>query len=1019
MSLLPPHVFSSGAKGTQHNNSQPQSYDDDKLLDLLQQERERQLLQQRLQLQAQDESTDSSSGHEDSTIMTKERLLPEREDSKIRSELASSEDATSQESYSLIAPNSQQHYAQVEDRETQEQKQERANEISASNELYTGQQGKYDRYDAQLEPLPTPPTTTPPQTYALDISLQDPNTSSHKHRSPQARRHDILHQLQHTPYTLQPVDKDGQQRHPITTLQSPHRKQQPPTLVPLDLHTHEESQAKAHLRSLRPDSTNMKSSFRSSPSTFDVGTQALIPESSRPKINDFVEKMPTSTSSTNTLSPSNHEILNSKVLGLTNTIQSMTTEHNKELQEKEYQLAQAKEQVKRLQAYLGTRDPSHNDINAAKSEIKRLGEQNELLKGRLSAMEQIIKIQENTLADGGLGHVTMNRGNSGYSGFRVSSEKVQNIKIDLLEKWRTKVFTLMVSQTSKDMEFRKELTSSVNQLAVVEEKLQQKTNENEFLRHSCQNLEARLNLMETENEAHVARAQALQESLETTQASKTRLQCDMEMIAKQAKDTNNQYQSNTQRVNEALHRLDVYSKRIDFAFGRIQTVKHLLSMRDANVETENLDVNDKEKTSDGGNQDLIEVLQAEVAQLTKDRDLLMLKTKKDADTFAERVKAATEAVQTKAKEQESKIEDLQNQVRSLTDTNNNLNQSESFMKKELLQCQKAIQDKEALESEMNSKVEGLQLTINSMTTKNDNLSRVGSTLKLELEESKQALKALRSQTISELQAQDKENLEIVQIMEDKHNHAIQELQTQITTMKQEVKEAKDNVCTLEKQLERAKSKVQQSVEIQDLKERLQRTEKQLKIVIVERNTLLETMKHAEFLRTGGKVSFGEANYIRNGKFLSDNAPNASNPNEQDSRTPFIQQDIQSQSIEPKVEPLAMDNQPVDSAFYSGSRRTPGVVAWQPAPTSENSTKQPYQAAELEDTPRRLHATPVPTMRPSPVGTSLDLGDYERLPQENEVPSQESLIPTATGDESADSDEVASLHRFAEMLLQDV
>jgi hypothetical protein len=155
----------------------------------------------------------------------------------------------------------------------------------------------------------------------------------------------------------------------------------------------------------------------------------------------------------------------------------------------------AAEQVKRLETYLGTRDPTVSATSVAAPEPKqrwkqqleqqhraeasigRLATVNQLLRARLAALEQILTIQETTLTAHNGGAVTLNTikqphlqssssgdgsdgdkhaTGSGWGGVggRPASATPTEVRSEaghtLLRRWRTKTFELMIQLASAE-----------------------------------------------------------------------------------------------------------------------------------------------------------------------------------------------------------------------------------------------------------------------------------------------------------------------------------------------------------------------------------------------------------------------------------------------------------------------------------------------------------------------------------------------------------------------------------------
>ncbi|XP_077986701.1 coiled-coil alpha-helical rod protein 1-like [Glandiceps talaboti] len=330
-----------------------------------------------------------------------------------------------------------------------------------------------------------------------------------------------------------------------------------------------------------------------------------------------------------------------QVEDLQTRLQSQDTEHQSGIEMLQHQLSLKETEAESLQAqltqlktYLGDTLPSTSTTTAWKIEkqqmerkINDLCKDNEnnqstiqLLNVRLSSVNEILAIQE--------AEVSKNKSEIVDS----SCKKTQS----LLNKWREKVFSLMVQQKSQDIVSKKDNNNYISQISGLEDELESCQNECAMMQHALTDKDAELQMQ-------ISKYKSLQEEFSSVQQIATILDNKLQeseqvlngmksFVASVAK-RNGDMESTLQA---AFTKLSSYEKRIDFACSRIHMLQGLLARKETvwkmrmeeliNQQPERDEVKTDKTTSPSLE---IEQITLELERVTRERDSLAVQIHED------------------------------------------------------------------------------------------------------------------------------------------------------------------------------------------------------------------------------------------------------------------------------------------------------------------------------------------------------------------------------------------------------
>jgi hypothetical protein len=491
--------------------------------------------------------------------------------------------------------------------------------------------------------------------------------------------------------------------------------------------------------------------------------------------------------------------------------------------------------VKRLQAYLGRRDPTEQDD--AQENVRRLTEINTLLNARLVSMEHILRLQE----------AAVSQHNAALLGSTHSAEEPAGA-YTLLQQWRTKTYELLVQQATAEVVRKQEAKRAVEAMQVVQQQIASKDLEINLLRHSCHDREAQVSLHQVTNTK-------LTEDFEVLQAKHIQavsLGLDDRAAAigllQMAKSVAADFQQRMAVLATKEVQLDLYAKRLDFGLSRIRTIMHCIELAKqrnqplvaaglAALQAEAEATEGRAGVGGGGAEEesgtgaataavttdeggargeeggavpaggsgrygelraVVLLLQGEVQQLSKERDYLMARTKEDAALLGERTQAARTAIQDELTAAKTSTAELQQQVSAFT-----AEQLQWYATEEELRA--ALADHSA------------QLT------------------------------TLKAERVAEAQLQQVAIIEQTTASRLEHSRTVDELQQKLQAAVADAAKAQALQRQAEWQLQRGEEKAatEESVQRQELKKRLHQAETQLRLITTERNLLVTNLRKVQ------------------------------------------------------------------------------------------------------------------------------------------------------------------------------
>ncbi|XP_070581825.1 coiled-coil alpha-helical rod protein 1-like isoform X2 [Ptychodera flava] len=320
-------------------------------------------------------------------------------------------------------------------------------------------------------------------------------------------------------------------------------------------------------------------------------------------------------------------------------------------------------QMTQLKTYLGNSLPGTSASTAWKVEKQQLEKKindtqkdNEnmqstiqLLNIRLSSVNEILSIQETELSKSKA--EILDSGN----------KKTQS----LLNKWREKVFGLLVQQKSQELVSKKDNQNYRTQIIKLEKELSSCRNECSVLQHSLRDKDAEIQMQSSKYKALQEEFSSVQEIasiLDVKLQESEHVLDGMKSFVASVVERNGDMEKTLQA---AFTNLASYEKRLDFACGRIQMLQGLLARKETvwkmqlekalNQQAERDHVIEHDRTSSPGLES--ERLAIELERVTKERDKLALQIQQDNQMIQQHVFDAKQKYEKQSKDVVSTVEE--------------------------------------------------------------------------------------------------------------------------------------------------------------------------------------------------------------------------------------------------------------------------------------------------------------------------------------------------------------------------
>ncbi|XP_074647954.1 coiled-coil alpha-helical rod protein 1-like [Tubulanus polymorphus] len=456
-------------------------------------------------------------------------------------------------------------------------------------------------------------------------------------------------------------------------------------------------------------------------------------------------------------------------------------------------------QLDQLKTYLGnyidqnsvcdswTKDKQklESTIKELESTKQCLEKANELLKIRLSALTNILTIQENELSKSQLDHADKSGG------------------MCLLTRWREKVFELMVQLKSFDISSKHDSNNINRKLSVLESSLSAAKNENNRLQHCLQDKQAEVDI-EKNNvkciEIELTRAQQIALTLDDQiKEDKTNIKQLHQFIEHIVED----FHSVNEKLCESEEKLISYDKRLRFAVKRVAMLRGQMLRRDAlerlKAKDETQSHKDAEHSRNSSSQFCVDTA-TELERVTEERDRLTDQITSDSRLLQSKIQEAHDTYANKLTELESDTSRLQ------------------------IQLDAKIQECERLNSLVVEKVGEIAAT-------------------------QQLVETLRKESQLQQQNFDKVIEDVEKNKETEMTEKLSEMEKNLNELRREHAKAVVSMRQMERQLTREKERAtehERAVELRHQRE-LNKTNTQLKSLEKERNLLMATLRQEGLL----------------------------------------------------------------------------------------------------------------------------------------------------------------------------
>ncbi|RMZ94020.1 coiled-coil alpha-helical rod 1 isoform X1, partial [Brachionus plicatilis] len=289
-----------------------------------------------------------------------------------------------------------------------------------------------------------------------------------------------------------------------------------------------------------------------------------------------------------------------------------------------------------------------NEIFKLKSKIESLKNDNSSLQIRLKSVNEILTLQENQLESG--------------------STNVEKRRIGLLNKWRCKVYELLIQLKSQEINFKQEKSFDQKEIESYRQQLGDQSIKTKILENIIEDKKAEISVLNSDvtslNE-QVSILKDQNENLESKQ--KQDLQSSMEL-----KNFVDEIIKNYQLIEESFRtankKLNHLDQRVEFAKNRLGVIKALYTSKPENVRGNILDMTVTLSTIQGSMEpqhmqqvdDLEDknFVMSELKRVTDERDLLATKLQQDMLAMNDKLVKMKE-------EYELIIETLNNELKEL------------------------------------------------------------------------------------------------------------------------------------------------------------------------------------------------------------------------------------------------------------------------------------------------------------------------------------------------------------------
>ncbi|XP_050417990.1 coiled-coil alpha-helical rod protein 1 isoform X1 [Patella vulgata] len=457
-----------------------------------------------------------------------------------------------------------------------------------------------------------------------------------------------------------------------------------------------------------------------------------------------------------------------------------TVEHLKDnLREKEKDNGSLIKQVQQLKSYIGETEKSHrptevwrkeNDTLSNKLQICEADRENlkstiDLLNVRLTAMGEILAVQEAEISKSKLGVI--------------DKKNLENI---LLTRWREKVFALMVQNKSSEIYVKKNVDNWKMKYLSLQSQLQSSERQTEILQHQISEKTAQINLEKINSKKaleELAQTQQVAVTLDNQMIENTN---HLQLLKSVSESVDNHVADTVKKISTSLSMLKSYGERISFASSRVDLLQGQMARKDALLKLEGkVEVKDIDIDSTTSDHILVEL-----QKVTRERDFVTNQLKQVSQTLNDKIQENKQQYENEIITLKKTVEDLQICLQNKSQAFENLSER--------------LEDRELEREEMNERLESLSKELGRQKNMmeqaiEDQKIADEETMRQEMVElEKQVNQARREQTkavvalrhIERQSLREKERLnEQITLSDSHYNKQIERLQQQLKSIEKE------------------------------------------------------------------------------------------------------------------------------------------------------------------------------------------------------------------------------------------
>ncbi|XP_068187183.1 coiled-coil alpha-helical rod protein 1 isoform X2 [Antennarius striatus] len=417
--------------------------------------------------------------------------------------------------------------------------------------------------------------------------------------------------------------------------------------------------------------------------------------------------------------------ITSEVLQLKSSLMEVSTERDG-LREGLSQMRQAFETqsatLHSLRNYIGQLAPENSEKEQLNDAVERLNQEKaalqvttELLTVRLNSMNEIVALQEEELVKKALADPLMKNGSEG---------------LQVLQRWREKVYKLCVQLRSKDIEIRGERDQLLSKVRSMEQQFQQEQHRASMLKHSLNDRIAELDLQRVENETFKQDLFQARKENSQLKVQNQKAEAELKTLSDAVHRLSLAFESKVAELFATQTRLISLTQRLAFANGRVETIQGLIMRRVALQKVQQAS-KQAEQTADSFTN-----LRTELSLVCDERDKLKQELKRTPELI------------------DQALADLKDQYEG------KLNQQQQQLEQSWTEAFQAVADKDEAEQSL------LQI-------------------QAQLEESKVNMDKLHSEWLSQQELSEHALQERMSEIEDRCANKLREMEVQVNTAKRE------------------------------------------------------------------------------------------------------------------------------------------------------------------------------------------------------------------------------------------